>query len=514
MSELTDKLTSERQKAVSEMGGAEKVAKIHAKGGYTARDWINNLVDRESFQEIGTFAQAAKPEQRDGSYGDGKICGHARVAGRPITVGADDNTVKGASEGPSNLWKSHRLYRQALSFGNPFVWFGQCGGGRVDDLLGAAAMTRQPAMELFELRQRRIPMITAIVGRSYGQSSFMAALSDFVVQLRGTAMAVTSPRVIQVATSETIDEEALGGADVHSERSGQIDLAVDTKDEAITAIQNFLSYVPNNAESISPRTESRRTAPEPALRQVVPQARRRAYDMRKVLGYLADDGRFLELKPRFGRALITALARVNGHSVGIVANQPMFQAGAMSPAGCDKAVRFICLCDSFNIPLVFLVDTPGFLVGSSVEHERLLSKAMMLSQALAHSRVPRVTFILRKAFGLAYFAMSCYEQGSTFTCAWPTAEISFMDPEVAANVVHAGQLEELSPEARRAQVATLSQRFAKETGAFDAAAVMGVDEIIDPAETPRIAGDAIERMLQAYNPAAAKGVLTSWPTCF
>lgn len=514
MNEGVERLLAEREKARRELGGAARVAAMHEKGRRTARDWINDLVDEGSLLEIGTFAQPERHDQRNGTYGDGKIGGHARVAGRPVTVGADDLTVKAGTDAASNKRRMDRLYHQALEFGNPFVYFGQAAGSRIPDILGSERMSRGSGLGDIATRRRRIPMAMAIVGRSYGESSFNSALSDFVVQVRGATLAVTSPRVIEIATAESITEEELGGVDVHNERTGQIDLAVETDDEALAALKAFLSYMPDNADLVPARAPAPPRARMPDLRALVPEQRRRGYDMRKVLARLVDHGRYLELKPRFGRPLITALARLDGRVVGVLASQPMQQAGAMTPEACDKATRFVCLCDSFNIPMVFLADTPGFLVGRQVEHNRLLHKAVMLNQALVHARVPRITFILRKAYGLAYFSMSGGHMGSQVVCGWPTAEISFMDPEVAVNVVYAPDLAKLEGEARKAEAARLAAELKRGTSPYEAAAVMGIDEIVDPADTPLIIAETLERMMSRYDPVRRERILSTWPTCF
>lgn len=514
MSQSLDRLLAEREKARRDLGGAERVAALRAAGRRTARDWIDDLTDPGSFVEVGAFVQPERHDQRNGAYGDGKIGGHARVAGRPVTVGADDLTVKAGTDAASNKRRMDRLYHQALEFGNPFVYFGQAAGSRIPDILGSERMSRGSGLGEIAVRRRQVPMAMAIVGRSYGESSFNSALSDFVVQVRGSTLAVTSPRVIEMATAETVSEEELGGADVHGDRTGQIDLAVDTDEEAVAALKAFLSYMPDHAGQVPARAPAPARAAMPELRTLVPEERRRGYDMRKVLARLVDGGTFLELKPRFGRSLITALARFDGRVVGVLASQPMQQGGAMTPDACDKATRFVCLCDSFNIPMVFLADTPGFLVGRQVEHNRLLYKGVMLNQALAHARVPRLTFILRKAYGLAYFSMSGGHMGSTLLCGWPTAEISFMDPEVAVNVVYAPDLARLEGEARAAEAARLAGELKRATSPFEAAAVMGIDEVIDPADTPLMIAEALDRMMARYDAANRERILSSWPTCF
>ncbi|WP_168854800.1 acyl-CoA carboxylase subunit beta [Novosphingobium sp. ERN07] len=514
MSPAVAELLARRETARRDMGGAAKVAAIHKSGGLTARDWIDRLVDLGSFREIGTFVQPIRHEQRNGAYSDGKIGGHAAVDGRPVSVGADDLTVKAGTDAHSNKRRSDKIFRQAMERGNPIVYFGQAAGSRIPDILGSETMSRGSGLGAWLHRRRQIPAVMAIVGRSYGESSFNSALSDFVVQLRGATLAVTSTRVIEMATAERITEEELGGVDIHNDRTGQIDLAVDTPDQMIEAVQSFLSYLPTNSRELPPRREAQMPVPVPDLRTLVPAERRRGYDMRKVLRAIVDDGDYLELKPRFGRSALTVLARINGRPVGIVASQPMFQGGAMTPEACDKITRFVCTADSFNVPLVFLADTPGFLVGTQVEQNKLLHKAVLLNQALFNVKVPRLTFVLRKAYGLAYFAMSGGSENSALLCGWPTAEISFMDPEVAANVVYGPELAALEDEARTTRAAELAAELKRGTSAYEAAAVMGLDEIIDPAETPVVIAEWLERLMANYDPINRPRVLSTWPTCF
>jgi len=503
-----------RDETRTHMGGAEKVRALHEAGKLTARDWITKFVDPDSFVEIGTFIQPIRREQRNGKYGDGKICGHGRVDGRPISVSADDLTFKAGTDARSNQRRLMRVMEQAIQFGNPMVCFGQAAGSRIPDILGSEIMSDSVGLVEPCQRRRAVPWVEVIVGRSFGESSFHAALSDFIVQVRGSTMAVTSPRVIETATSEQITEEELGGVDVHSERTGQIDLAVETDEDAIKAVKSYLSYLPSNANEIPSRAAAPSRALMPELRTLVPEERRRAYDMRKVIARLVDQGQYLELRPRFGRAIIAALARFDGRSVGILASQPMFQGGAMTPDVCDKAVRFICMCDSFNIPLIFLADSPGFLVGRQVEHSRLLFKAVMLNQALVHTRVPRISITLRKAYGLAYLSMSGGRTGAAMHIGWPTAEVSFMDPDVAANVVYAPTLEKLDPEERKKEEARLTAQLKHDTSAIQAASLMGFDEIIDPAETPLFLAETLDRLMTTYDPKGRERILATWPTCF
>jgi acetyl-CoA carboxylase carboxyltransferase component len=482
-----------RERIRTEMGGAGKVARLHDAGRRTAREHIAGLVDEGSFREIGTFARSERPEDHDATPGDGKICGHATIDGRPVTVAVDDVTVKRATSSLVGARKLERVYEQAVRGGNPFVYVGETGGARLPDTLGAVGYSSEPVFPWLAARRREVPVATAIVGESFGGSSFVAGLSDFVVQVRGSTLAITSPRVIEVATGEQVDNERLGGAAVHETRTGQIDVAVDTDDDAYDAIRRFLSYLPSRAGA--PLRRSGRRPPlatDPGLAALVPERRSQTYDVRAVIARLADDGAMLELKPRFGAGLVTALTRIDGWPVGVIASQPSEVVGSLTPDACSKATRLVCLCDAFGLPVVFLQDTPGFLVGTAVEHERLLARAMLFLEALCLARIPRLTVVLRKAFGLAYFSMGGSRMGSDLLVAWPGAEIGFMDPVVGANVL---------------------QRPVEELGADTdpqaIAAAMNLDEVIDPAETKLVLADALSRL--ASNPPSRPSDLAAWP---
>lgn len=495
------------------MGGAEKVRRVHERGRLTVRERIDHLLDAESFHELGTFARSQRPEDHDTTPGDGKIVGFGRVAGREVGVAGDDVTVKRGSSAPIGSRKVARAMERSLDVGCPFVYFGETGGARIPDTLGSEGFSSVPPSLAASERARAVPVVSVIAGESFGGSSFQAAFSDIVIQVRGSCLAVTSPRVIHVATGEDIGFEELGGVDVHARTTGMIDRVADDDDDAIAQVKACLGYLPQNAWSLPERASwDGSLADDDRIYDVVPTRRTRAYDMRKVIALLSDDGQMFELKPDFARSMTTALVRVAGRSVGIVANNPNYYAGAITPDGCDKATSFVCLCDAFNIPLVFLQDVPGFMVGRKVEHERLLHKAIMFEYALGLCRVPRITVILRKAFGLAYFSMGGGRMGARRVLAWPGAEISFMDPEVGVNVLHAERLKTAAdPTAERAR---LVEEFRRDTDPFGAAGIMDIDEVIDPAETRRWLRreiDAFDLQPDARDP---RRPLAYWPTCF
>jgi acetyl-CoA carboxylase carboxyltransferase component len=426
-------------------------------------------------------------------------------------------TVKGGSDAQHAAVKLHRLYNQALELGNPLILLGEAAGSRVPDILGSESLTRTRGggMTWMATRRREIPVITVIVGRSFGESSFMAALSDVIIQVDGTVLAVTSPRVIEVATSEKITEEELGGRAVQETITGQIDLGVATEAEAFAAVREILSFLPSNCNSSPARIPDVPAAVlDEGLRGMVPDDRRRAYDMRRVVRRMVDDGRFVELRPKMAQSVLTGFARLGGWSVGVIASQPMRSGGALTPAACDKMTRFLCLCDSFNLPVISLADSPGFLVGTRVEQDRLLFKAMLVAQALVRMRVPRITVVVRKAFGLSFFALSGTGTGAVALYAWPAAEIGFMDPDVAANVLYAGELEDLEPADRLAELAKRARSLEAGTNPYGAAVHMGVDEILDPAETVIVLRELLDRLEGTSGRPAGPGDLSSWPTCW
>jgi acetyl-CoA carboxylase carboxyltransferase component len=504
----------------TELGGTDKIERLRSKGRRTIRDLIDALVDKDSFLELGTFVRSEEKSDRHKTPGDGLIGGLASIDGRPVVVGGNDETVKGGADGRNGQRKLRKLYYQALNGRQPLVVFAAAGGARIPDILGSEAMTmgsgtgRDGALDWLATRARRVPIVTAIVGRSYGQSSFVAALSDIVIQMSGTVLAVTSPRVIEVATSEPVTEEELGGRAVQEGITGQIDLGVDTEDDAIAAIQKVLSFLPSNCSELPPRTAPADDPPrtDDRFSKLVPLDRRRAYDMRKDVRCLSDQGEYFELRPMSGRSTLTGFIRMSGRSVGVIASQPMQMGGVLTPEACDKMVRFICLCDAFNIPIITLADSPGFLVGTRVEHDRMLFKGMMVQQVLSNSQVPRLTVILRKAYGLALFALSGANTGAAAVLAWPGAEISFMDPDVGANVLYGQELAKLDDDARAAETERHANYLRKGTSPIEGAVHMGIDEVIDPAETGHVLREMLVRLDGSFEPGTS--ALRGWPTCW
>lgn len=499
-----------------DMGGSARIDKMRQDGKPTIRQHIDAVLDENSFREIGTFSRSLRIEDRDSTPGDGKIGGEGTIDGRPVAVVGDDITVKRGSSSIVGSRKTARLYERALKMGCPYLYFGETGGGRIPDLIGSEGISEAVPSPDIARRRREIPMVSVIVGQSFGGSSFQSAFSDFTVQVRGSVLAVTSPRVFEIATTEIIGFEELGGVDVHAKTTGQIDLGVETYPEAYAAVKKWLSYLPSNARQVAPRGESMpasRWQRDEALADLVPARRRRAYDMRKFCDLLLDAGSFFELQPKFSPNLTTGLGRLDGWPVGIVANNPMFKAGVLNPDACDKAVRIMCLCDAFNIPMIWLMDVPGFMVGRKVEHDRMLFKAIRMVEALSNLSTPTLSVVIRKGFGLGYQAMNTAGMGAVGFYSWPGAEIGFMDPDVGVNVAYANRLADLEGEARESERQRLVAEIGEATSPYEAAGTMRIDEVIDPADTRLVLAKDLARLANRKVPPPNERPLSYWPTC-
>jgi len=477
------------------------------------RECIDTLLDDGSFVEIGTLAHSDQPAHADSTPGDGKVGGHGRIDGRPVTIVADNPMIKRASTATVGAAKVQRLYEQAERAGNPFIYLGQTGGARIPDALGARGHSRLDPMAYLSRRSRSVPLVTAIIGESFGGSSLVSALSDLTIQLRGSCLAITSPLVISEATGEEPTFEDLGGVDIHAERTGQIDLVAESFDEVADQIRRFLGFLPGNSWSDPAGSVSVETDADPGMRDLVPANPRTAYDMRAVVRRLVDGGDFLELRRRIGTGVLTGLAAIGGASVGVVASQPMRVAGAITPDACDKIVRLLCTCDAYGLPVVILQDTPGFLVGTGVEHDGLLYKAMLLHQAVVLASVPVLAVIVRKSYGLATACLGGAGMGTDTILAWPDARLGFMDPTVAVRVLYRRELDALDRADRDADVAQRAEQLAQDNSVYAAAGVMRVDEVIDPADT-RIAVSRRLSVLTGRRTRDRRSILASWPTAW
>src|SRR5499425_1841504 len=444
-----------RRERARGMGGPDRLARRRAEGRLNARERIAHLADAGTFLEIGTFNTSDMPGMGERTPADSKVGGFGTIDGRPAVVCSNDFTVLAASSSRVASRKEAELKRLAVERGVPIVYLAEAGGARMPDIMGAAGIASFGTSTYYGTRRRQSPMITAVLGQSYGLPTWNACLSDIVVMWTGASMAVSGPRVLELATGEQVSAEELGGVKVHAEETGFVDFTGDSDEACLDLVKQALGYLPSHAGLAPPRAEvpEGSGAEMASIADLVPESRTRAYDMRRVIARIVDGGLLFELKPRFGRAIITALTRIGGRTVGLVANQPMYKAGACDADGCDKVISFLCLCDSFNVPLLFLHDIPGFFIGRDAERQGVPGKIINWMEALGQVTVPRISVIVRKTYGQAYFNMGGGDY-SDLLIAWPTAEMSFMDPDTGVNVVHGAALAALDPAERSAQGAS------------------------------------------------------------
>ena len=507
-----DELAARQAQALA-MGGADKLARQQAKGRLNARERIAQLLDDGAFEELGLLARSDRAEVAAQTPADGKLCGYGSIAGRTVFVGADDVTVMAGAGGRVGVGKLLQHLSAAVEKGYPCVQLGDAGGARVPDIMGAVGMMSMVYPITHSApRNRRVPLITAIMGECFGGSTWTASLSDLVIQVRGTAMCVGGPSILEIATGERATTEELGGWELHAKTTGLVDLFANDDAEALALVRHALSYFPQSARELPPVVRKG----DAALRRIddvferVPEDPRQVYDMHRLLEAAFDADSLLELKPGYDASLITALARLDGRVVGVLANNPKVTAGAMGPGACEKATSFICLCDSFHIPLIFLHDTPGFFVGKRAEEGQMPLKIMTMIEALHQCSVPRISLIVRKSYGMAHCNMSGGNMGSDCVLAWPTADISFMAPAVAVNVVHGRKLAALDDGG--ATRAALMEEIARANAPWEAAGRNYIDRIIDPCDT-RI--ELVRALARACGPDGEAGrsqrKLANWP---
>ena len=497
------------------MGGSERVERRRRAGQLNARERIDMLLDPGSFHEQGLLAVSERAEDRQKTPADGKITGYGSIDDRAVFVAADDATIKAGAYGRVGSDKGHHAIEYAIKKGFPCINLGEAGGGRIPDIMGAVGMMNIVLPIDQPPRDRFVPYVAAIMGDCHGGPTFYAAIADIVIQVKGSVMAVTGAPVLAAATGEEVEPQALGGWELHAKTTGQVDLFAEDETECLQLIRRVLAYLPSNANHLPPEMN----VGDPAERrleeiyQLLPASPRKGYDMRRVLKLIADRDSILELKPFYDRALVTALGRLDGKVVGFLANNPMFNAGAMGWGACEKATAFIALCDSFHIPLVFLHDTPGFFVSKAAEEHKMPLRIMQFIDALHHATVPKVAVIVRKSYGMAHCNMLGGNMGADCLLAWPTADVSFMAPDVAVNVVYGRDLDKADD--RDLERERLMAEMKEINGPWQAAELNIIDDIIDPADTRRELCLALARARGADGAMGrSERKLASWPTNF
>jgi acetyl-CoA carboxylase carboxyltransferase component len=487
-----DALHAKRQKNLA-MGGAGRVAKQHERGKLTVRERIDLLFDAGTFVELGLLAQS-----RDGSDdapADGVVTGHGDVDGRQVWVIAYDFTVMAGSMGAvGEQFKAARVRELALRYRKPIVWLLDSAGARIQE---AAGSTFAGTGWLFAEQVHMsgvIPQVAAMLGPCAAGTAYIPGLADFVPMVKGTSsMALGGARLVKAATGEEVTDHDMGGSQVHCYESGVGDNEVENDADCITAVRRFLSYLPSSNLERPPFVDAN-DPPDRAvagLEKIVPANPRAAYDVRKVIKAIFDVDSWFEIKPTWAKNIVVGFARAGGNAAGVVANQPLQKGGVLDSDAADKAARFIRMCDAFSVPLVYLMDVPGFMVGSQVEKEGIIRHGAKMLYATSEATVPKVTVIMRKAYGAGYYVMNGKGYQPDTIVAWPFAEISVMGPEGAVNIIFNKQVEASeNPEATRAQ---LVETIRKQIDPYLAAGWAMIDDVIDPSETRRVIIKGVEQ---------------------
>ena len=491
-------------------GGADKYARRKAAGMWSARERIAYLLDKDTFIESGLFGSSGVyPEQADETQTDGKIAGYGKIKARDVAIVVNDFTVKGASTSATNSKKIAHMKRTATERGMPLVLIGESTGARLPDAMGSRGMGLLLGNDPTQFRRtRETPMVAAAFGPSFGSSTWLMCCSDFSIMQKGATVAVSSPRLVSMALGENVTAEELGGWRLHAEITGLVDQVVDREEEVFDAIKKFLSYMPSHHNEAPPETPvpSGSGAEMDKVFSILPESRTQVYDIKRVVKCVVDKDTLFELKPRFGKSAVTALARIGGKSVGVIANNPLHRGGALDADACRKIVDFMVLCDSFNVPLVILVDTPGFQVGTDAERAGAPGKIMNFMNAMTLVTVPRISVIVRKSYGRAYVCMGGGRH-SDDVAAWPSAEVSFMSPEFATKIVHGVGKGEPGFEEAFADIRQGSD-------VWGLASVYAAQAVIRPEQTR----DHLIRMLDVYKLRMTKGVgqhlMRTWPTSY
>jgi len=477
-------------------GGRERIEKQHKSGKLNARERVEALVDPGSFQESGLFAR-----HRATAFGmaekdlpaDGVVTGAAAVGGRLVHLASQDFTVGGGAAGEVHSTKIADTMEMSLKTGSPFIFINDSGGARVQEGIDSLSGYGKVFYTNTKL-SGAVPQISLICGPCAGGAAYSPALTDFIIQTRQAQMFITGPQVIKQVTGEVVTAEQLGGPDAHMTHSGVTHLIAENDQDAVFLCRRLLGFLPNNNLEDAPALPTDGNVdPNPELRALVPVSAKQAYDVRRVLIAVVDAGDFLEIQAGFAPNIVIGFARVLGRSVGVVANQPAVLAGALDINASNKASRFIRFCNAFNIPLVTFVDVPGFLPGVQQEYGGIIRHGAKMLFAYSATTVPKITVILRKAYGGAYLAMCGKDLGADRVYAWPTAEVAVMGAEGAAEIVFRSEIDGAKDKAgrRRELIEEYRGHFATP---YVAAGRRLVDDIIDPAETRRHLAQSLEAL--------------------
>lgn len=492
MSEIQNKINQliENRETARLGGGQKRIDAQHAKGKYTARERIEMLLDEGSFEEFDMFVTHRCYDfgmEKSHTYGDGVVTGYGTIDGRLVYIFAQDFTVSGGSLSKTMSEKICKVMDMAMRAGAPCIGLNDSGGARIQEGVNALA----GYAEIFQrnvMASGVIPQISVILGPCAGGAVYSPALTDFTIMKRDTSyMFLTGPAVVKTVTGEDVTQEQLGGASVHTSKSGVADFAASTEEEAMELIRKLISYIPqNNMEDapLAPCTDSISRL-EDSLNEIIPDSPNKPYDMYEVIRAIVDNGDFLEVHESFAKNVITCFARFNGQSVGIIANQPKYMAGVLDINASRKAARFVRFCDAFNIPLVTLVDVPGFLPGTGQEYGGVITHGAKLLFAYCEATVPKVTVTLRKSYGGAYIVMSSKHIRGDINYAWPSAEIAVMGASGAVEVLFAREIAKIEDPAQKAAfIAEKEEEYRQKfSNPYNAAKYGYIDDVIEPRNT-------------------------------
>lgn len=506
----SDDSTRNRRGRIRQGGAPKYHAKNSEAGKLFARERLARLLDPDSFVEDGTFANSSDPELP----ADGVITGLGRIAGRPVAVMANDSTVKAGSWGARTVEKILRIQETVMRVRCPLLYLVDSAGARITDQVDMFP-GRRGAGRIFRnevLLSGEVPQVCLLFGPSAAGGAYIPAFCDVVIMVDGNAsMYLGSPRMAEMVIGEKVTLEEMGGAKMHCSVSGCGDVLVKTEDEAIAAARAYLSFLPSNFADEAPMVEAR----EPdrsgrSVEEIVPADQNKPFDMFALVRELVDAGSLFEVKKLFAQELITCFARIGGRAVGIVANQPKYKGGVLFVDSADKAARFIWLCDAFNLPLVFLADVPGFMIGTKVERAGIIRAGAKMISAVSEATVPRISVVVRKAYGAGLYAMSGPGFGPDCTLALPQAMIAVMGPEAAVNAVFFNKILEKPEVERPAFVEQLRSEYRADVDLSKLAAELIVDEIVPGDELREQLVRRLEYYTRSYRPRESRkhGV---WP---
>jgi acetyl-CoA carboxylase carboxyltransferase component len=479
------------------MGGPKALERLRQSGKLSARERLDILLDPGSFVEIGLLARSQHPSLNHRTPADGLIAGYGKIDGRIVYVTSEDATVLAGTRGRVAETKTVRIRDLAYQHNKPFIALMEAGAGRFQENNGAAAAALGHRFREHYRLSGRVPQVAAIMGACFGGPSFTAMQSDYVTTVRGTGfMGMSGPPVVKVGIGQDVTADQIGGAEKSARDTGQVDYLAADEAECLRNIREFLSFFPSNCFERPPEIEARPAPLETAagrekITRIVSDNHRRAYNMEELLSLLVDDGKLFHYRRLYGPNLVTAWARMAGQPVGFIANNPMQMAGVLDHKATHKARKFVDICDAFHIPLVFLTDCPGFLVGPEIENERMVSLASRFLNTVISASVPKITIVLRKAIGLAYLAMGGRVMAPDALVAWPTARFDVMGPAAGVEIVYGKEIAAAAdPKAKRAELLRQADEAAH---AYLAAEMALIDDVISPAETRDIILGALAR---------------------